>query len=305
MLIEQYKKIPGGDILRAMRGNLPGSGLRGLDLEPPAPESGITVDDIRDAVRRLREALERFPELAFMLEDVPDIYDPEKEAKNTPGRSRVITLGPRVPRADKYKALDAIETLYNESAGRLNEKLVEGSIGVDSWLEAMRKEVSAGHVSAYVAGRSGAWSSISFSEWGRTGARIKRQFQFLKGFADEIRRKGVDAFSLDYLNNRTGLYGSNMRESLEAGNLQDRGVDPSILPAMPGDGTTKCLVRCKCRWTVRGAGRDRYLISWRLGSAEHCRTCLDRAHPSTGWVNLEIVNGRLISQVTPYFYNHN
>lgn len=291
--------------------------LQEQGVETPAPESGITIEDVRDVVRRLREALKRFQELAYVVEDVPAVYDPEKEPETSAGGKTIkyaifypvefilfpeIELGPRVTRADKVKALAAIETLYNEAADRLNSRLKAGEITVDVWLQEMQSEISSGHVSAYSAGRSGAWSSITFSEWGRLGSRIKKQFQHLKGFAGEIRKKGVDAFTFEKLKFRTGLYGSNMRESLEAGHMRDRGIDPSILPAIPGDGTTKCLVRCKCRWTVRAAGRDKFKISWRLGAAEHCRTCLDRARD---WVGLDVVKGRLVSQVVPHYHNHN
>lgn len=280
------------------------------EIQVPRPSSGISVDDVRDVITRLRKAIEDDPGLqsvlGFLLEDVPDVYDPDKAGNLTvigsvfrPGAS--IELGPRLSRADKQRAANAIERLFNDGAESLNQALLDGSIGVDGWLAGMRKEVSAGHVSTYSAGRSGAWSSITFSEWGRLGQRIRRQNEFLKAFADDINKRGIDNLTIAYLNNRTGLYGSNFRESLEAGIARDRGLDPSVLPAIPGDGSTRCLVRCKCRWTIRPRGRDRYSVSWRLGRAEHCQTCLDRADD---WVNLQVEKGRMISSVIPHYHNH-
>jgi len=279
-------------------------------VEEPAPESGLSSEDIKDVIVWIISIIERVPEtreiLGFLLEDVPEEYRPSGEAGDLVAtssvfkRSRVISLGPRVNRADKERAARVIEAAYNAEAESLNQALADGSIGVDTWYEGIRKSISRGHVSTYSVGRSGAWSSISFSEWGRLGQRIRRQNQFLQAFADDIRKRGAENISVKYLNNRTGLYGANFRESLEAGNARDRGLDPSVLPAIPGDGTTQCLVRCKCRWTIRPSGRDRYLISWRLGQAEHCATCNSRARD---WVNLEVYKGNLISEVVPHYYN--
>lgn len=281
------------------------------EVQVPRPSSGLSVDDIREIIGRIRKAIEDDPGLAdilgFLLEDVPAVYDPDKvddlgviSSVFRPGIA--IELGPRLSRADKQRAANAIEALYNGNAESLNQALIDGAISVDTWLGSLKKEVSAGHVSTYSAGRSGAWSSITFSEWGRLGQRIRRQNEFLKGFAADIQKRGVENISVAYLNNRTGLYGSNFRESLEAGIARDRGLDPSALPAIPGDGSTRCLVRCKCRWTIRPRGRDRFSVSWRLGAAEHCKTCLDR---SRDWVGLEIHKGVMVSAVVPHFHNQN
>ena len=278
------------------------------EIETPRPDSGLSADDIRDVIRRLQEAIKQDPGLkpilGFLLEDVPEVYKPGAELQVLSflySPATIITLGPRLSRRDKQRAANAIEDLFNSEIQRINERLVDGSIGVEAWYESVRKEISAGHVSTYSAGRSGAWSSITFQEWGRLGQRIRRQNQFLQGFADELRKQDPETYSLKYLNNRVGLYGSNFRESLESGIARDRGLDPSVLPAIPGDGSTRCLTRCKCRWTIRPAGRDRFVISWRLGNAEHCSTCNNRADD---WVGLEIHKGRLVSPLVPHFHNH-
>lgn len=271
-----------------------------LEVQAPQPESGISVDLIKDVVRRLRAAVGDHPELQFLLDDVPPEYDPD-EAPRLVVLPAVVKLAPRVSREDKKKAFRTIQALYNQAAGDLNAQLKSKSISVDDWLARMEREVSTGHVSTYSAGRSGAWASITFQEWGRLGSVIKGQFQYLRGFANEIREKGIDAFSLPQLNLRTSLYADRMNATLEAGIVQDRGLDPSILPAMPGDGTTRCLVRCKCRWAIRPNGRDKWLVSWRLGKAEHCKTCLDR---SDDWVDLQVEKGRIVSEIIPHYHNH-
>lgn len=270
-----------------------------VNLDAPGPESGITVADVRDVVRRLRENVAEFPGLSFLLDNVPDQYDPEKKLASVL-LAGVVNLGPRVSRAEKERALANLQTIFNRAAEGYNARLLAGSISVDAWEAGLREELKAAHVSAYSAGRSGSWDTISFSEWGRLGQRIRRQYQFLNRFAGDIRAQGAEAFTPAYLDNRTSLYADNIREALEAGIARDRGLDPSALPAMPADGSTKCLTRCKCRWTIRTAGRDRYLVTWRLGNADHCETCNARA---VDWRNLEVYKGAMISPVVPHFYN--
>ena len=265
-------------------------------LDVPGSDSEVSISDVREIVRRLREYAREYSELAFLVADVPPEFDPDKPL-SVP---EIIELGPRVSRAEKERAFARIQAIYNARAEALNEQLAAGSISLDTWERSLRDEIKFGHVSTYSAGRSGSWSSISFAEWGRLGQRIRRQYQFLKGFAADIRAKGDEGFTVEYLNNRASLYADNMRESLEAGIARDRGLDPGVLPAMPGDGSTKCLTRCKCRWRIRAAGRDRWLVSWILGRADHCSTCNDR---SEDWVNLEVYRGSVVSPVVPHFYN--
>ena len=73
-----------------------------------------------------------------------------------------------------------------------------------------------------------------------------------------------------------------------------------MLPAWPGDGTTICLTNCKCRWSINILSIERgdYNATWRLGAAEHCRTCRQRAR---AWKKLRVRGGELVEGYEPIF----
>jgi len=64
--------------------------------------------------------------------------------------------------------------------------------------------------------------------------------------------------------------------------IQAGPVFESLLPYLPRDGSTECLMRCRCAWILEIIDNDKPTkkkvveASWVLGVAEHCSTCLDR-----------------------------
>ena len=61
------------------------------------------------------------------------------------------------------------------------------------------------------------------------------------------------------------------------------------LPAMPGDGTSQCLTRCRCSWDItKLEGDGNYDCTWVMSDAEHCQTCRQRA---TDWAPLRVREG--------------
>ena len=64
--------------------------------------------------------------------------------------------------------------------------------------------------------------------------------------------------------------------------LTQAGADiESQLPWMPKDGSTECLVNCKCVWLlyvieVLNSGTRVVQATWRIRPAEHCKDCIDR-----------------------------
>lgn len=61
------------------------------------------------------------------------------------------------------------------------------------------------------------------------------------------------------------------------------------LPAMPGDGTSTCLTRCRCSWDVQQLeGDGNYDAYWLLSASETCQTCKQRA---LDWAPLRVREG--------------
>lgn len=207
--------------------------------------------------------------------------------------SPILTLAIR-SRKDKAAAYDAIVRDFNDHARALNRRVLDGEITVNMWHNAMREQVKVAHVNAYAAGRSGGWAAITAAEWGSVGNRLRRQYQYLARFADELKYKDL---TIGQINARAGLYGAASRASFEAAIAAEKGVPASALPAMPGDGSTLCRTNCKCSWAIRKRGPSHF-ATWRLGRAEHCRTCTQR---SRQWKNLEIRDGALITPLEPIY----
>ena len=78
--------------------------------------------------------------------------------------------------------------------------------------------------------------------------------------------------------------------SMERGMVSTQGVNPSDLPAMPRDGSTQCLSRCRCDWVFVPIDDDLAEAWWtRLSKApgwyiaDLCPDCLGRAANWTPW----------------------
>lgn len=203
----------------------------------------------------------------------------------------ILTLATR---ADKTAVYNDLVMAYKGRTSELNRRYLDGEITRNTWKNAMREEVKTLHVQAYAAGRSGGWEAVTAGEWGSVGARLRRQYQFLDRFADDIVSKDL---SLAQMNQRTGLYGSASRASFEAAIAAEKGVPASALPAWPGDGSSICRSQCACNWAIQKRS-GAHFATWRLGKADHCRTCVRR---SRSWKNLKIQGGVMVSPVEPIF----
>lgn len=161
----------------------------------------------------------------------------------------------------------------------------------------MRDILRVMHVSAYLIGRSGRWADVSFREWGRLGPIMRKQYTFLRAWVDELVATPYAEWSEAKIRARMKLYMAAARQSFERGIQNEAGVGID-LPAYPGDGTTMCRANCRCRWVYRVLSKSRgdYDISWRMTTAEHCRTCRLR---SRKWKRLRIRGGRLVSGYEP------
>ena len=207
----------------------------------------------------------------------------------------------RMPRSDKLAMLEAVRRLYDADVARLCQRLHAGEISVDTWSEAMQAQVKDVHIGAYLAGHSGDWSAMTQNDWGRLGNTLRGQYRYLRTWAMGLKEGDVlNETSLAQLAARADLYSAAASQSFEQGYSSEIGLSPSVYPAWPGDGTTNCRTRCRCRWSVRIVSKERgdYYISWKLGGAEHCVTCRRRAR---SWKNLEVRGGRLVDGYEPIY----
>ena len=213
------------------------------------------------------------------------------------------TPGEKVRRNIKLRALlDRIE-VYESNIQELNEALANGDIGLDEWETRMGKNIKHLHMNAHMIGRSGNWSELTREEVQALEDEVDRQLGYLRRWRNELAQPGrLDDVSEQKLNIRGSLYGASSSASFERGYQAERGLPPGVLPAQPGDGSTRCLTNCHCRWSIRTISKERgdFDANWRLGAAEHCQTCRDRAR---SWLGLRIRGGELQTDVEPIFYD--
>lgn len=175
---------------------------------------------------------------------------------------------------------DAAIANAGDAVTRLAGLVSGGQISPADWRERMRHEIKIAYVQQYVAARGGV-SQMTQRDWGSIGGMIREQYRYLDGFVDAI--AGADPpLSEGYIAARSRMYANSAREASERAHARGRGLPAGALPAWPADGSTQCLSNCKCHWEIeeeRDADGNvvRFLAYWRLGAAEHCDDCMDRA----------------------------
>lgn len=287
-------------------------------LEDEQEETEVTEAESSDRARQMPslsqpEDYEIGPEvIADVLawwETIPELrpYLPQTEAQENEiptgnGDPEIIEPLPRGVRASLFKsrqspqipesarqglsqvAIDA----FKRDARALTARLAAGDIAIDAWQTEARTLIRRAYVTQTAIGKGG-WSNVTRSDWGRVGAMLSSRTGGQYGFLDQFARDIVAAeaagnpISEAKIGARLEMYGDSSRQSLAAADAVYRGILPSELPALPGDGTTLCLSKCKCNWTFEPVGEGMAAAYWELGIADHCQTCVWRAENWAPW----------------------
>ena len=90
-------------------------------------------------------------------------------------------LAPKVVRdeLDRYLLNSA------EPVNDLAQRLRDGTINLEDWHTAMRREIKNAHLNA-MAEAVGGYNNMTPADYGRAGQRIREEYGFLRGFADDI-----------------------------------------------------------------------------------------------------------------------
>lgn len=165
--------------------------------------------------------------------------------------------------------------IFYSDVDRLSERMYTGEISIGQWEESMKKEIRELHSSVAAIGKGG-WENMTSADWGRLGTPVREQYKFLHGFANDISEQR-DTISIDAIKARAHLYGNAAGHSAA---LMVAGPIANMLPWMPKDGSTECLVNCKCEWRLKvlEKRKDFSVVQavWTLNPAEHCLDCVDR-----------------------------
>lgn len=137
----------------------------------------------------------------------------------------------------------------------------------------MRANLRRAYTVQYMLGRGGR-GQMGQRDFGILGSLLKKQYKFLANFAGEVANGRYSANQVASVATRQQLYSMSSNQAYERGKAEAWGLVD--LPAMPGDGSSECMSNDQCSWEFEET-EEEVLAYWRLGVAEHCPTCLDRA----------------------------
>lgn len=244
----------------------------------PMPEKvTISDEDIERAFRRWDEVL---PEVKGLLsakpakprsgaardygDDSPWVWESDTERYRNTDTGRFI--GAEGMRELRGEFKDAQKDLLVEHTRAYSD----GKIDAAQWESQCRETIKTAAIDQYVAGRGGR-GEMTQADWGRVGQYTREQYQYLNGMAGDL-----EGLSPAQREARIQMYVESTDRMFERARAAEKGIPIDRLPALPGDGSTQCLVNCQCHWEyerVEGGWECR----WTLGPAEHCDDCLSRA----------------------------
>ena len=215
---------------------------------------------------------------------MPFVWDPgERKYRDT-------NTGDYLSEGRVLEIVDQSIQLSVNRAGAQAKELANNRLNYGEVERGIRDELKKAYIRQYLLGRGGR-SAMEASDWGILGSQLKNQYRYLNRLIFQSENEGL---SEDLIKSRLSMYYRSSRQAYERASVQSYGAVE--LPAYPGDGSTLCMSNCKCYWQIEERldfysnlkGWDCY---WRLSSAEHCVTCVNR---STSWNPLFIaVNGNL------------
>ena len=150
------------------------------------------------------------------------------------------------------------------------------AITLQTYRDNVARTIKDTYIDMYAMGAGGR-NNLTQADWGRIGAMVKEQYQYLDNLFLQIERGEIThAQALARLN----MYINSANEALWKAHT--RGLS-FTLPAYPGDGSTQCLTNCKCSWKIEKVpgGYDCYWIVNLL--AENCPDCIRRGVEWNPW----------------------
>lgn len=110
---------------------------------------------------------------------------PQHRWSETAARYRSATTGKFVPAQTIRDALDTALVNAAKDAATLAAQLKDGAITLADWQLGMAQQVKLVHLASSALGKGG-WAQLTQADYGRVGATVKSQLQFLNGFAAAI-----------------------------------------------------------------------------------------------------------------------
>ena len=251
---------------------------------PPVEQPEITPEILQGAVAIFDET---FSEYKGMLEANIASREPESEESDW------------IYYEDEYYYYEPLEevTVDEEETDTLSDRfitalfpifieislrLADNELGVDGWVEEMRRQLLITNTAQYLLARGGIFN-LNESDFVNLALINLNQFGFLQNFAEQI-VEGLLTRS-GFLN-RTKLYTESSTNAYERGKAANRsGLD---LPEYPADGSQICKARCRCHWDIRETDVQ-FEAYWTLDpAAQHCDSCLENSRRWSPFIQTKV-----------------
>lgn len=172
---------------------------------------------------------------------------------------------------DFYLYRDDIIAESRESADAAAERLTEDKSTLSTYTDSMVNIMLVGTLAAYALGRGGL-RMVRPSDTQKIEEMVQGQITYLAGMTAEIRGNQLSPIQLIA---RSRMYGESTGRGTDVARAYAKGLD---LPAYPLDGSTECLMNCRCHWKIVEKP-TRWEATWVLGPVKtiHCATCLRRS----------------------------
>lgn len=202
-------------------------------------------------------ASRRIPGLTEYVFDIPS------------DRYREVSTGRYVAWSQVRQQIDKVLDSRSSVMQGLTRDLSNGKISLETWLRSMAQEIKTSHLLASIAANGGI-ERMTFADYGKVGAQIKKQYKYLRNFGKQIEsgdqkldgravvRSGLYAQSArgEYEQIRRHHHGGEERRVLHARescndciSYAARGWQP--VGSLPAIGESECGVHCRCTFEFR------------------------------------------------------
>lgn len=230
----------------------------------------------------------------------------ELEAKQQDGSPALILAGllataivtrrprqarkPKQSREELLASQGKLQVAFQQEMGRLAKDLASGNITTQEWQRQMKRELKLLHVGSRVISVGG-WDNVTSEQVARAMSTVEDQYAYLERWEQELQNTEITPEMSDKIARRASLYANASEATFDEGYYGAIGMPP--LPAYPRDGSTDCLTNCKCSWVIRTIDENRgdWDCTWKMGNAEHCPQCRQRARV---WSPLKIRGGVIV-----------
>lgn len=137
---------------------------------------------------------------------------PEFQYSKSTGNYRYKSSGHRVEPATVNGWIDNLAEKTKENLGRIAEEHRAGKINLADWVIQTGEEIRNAHRAVAIIAAGGR-DNMTPSDWGFVGSQVKRELQYLNGFANAVENRPADSTLTTAFVSRAKSYGAAVYET--------------------------------------------------------------------------------------------